>query len=394
MPLRVLVVPDKFKGTLSAQAAAQAIAAGWRQKRPDDVLELLPMSDGGDGFGRVMSELLGAQARVTPTVNAAHQPIQATWGWASPTRTAVVESAQVIGLALLPPKQFHPFALDTFGLGAVLAAAAAAGAQRLLMGLGGSATNDGGFGVARAAGWTFLDPRGDPILRWTDLTRLARLNPPDRPQPFGEFIVAVDVRNPLLGATGATRVYGPQKGLRPEDFEQAEACLERLAAVARAQLGIGADTEPGAGAAGGLGFGLRCFLGARLESGFELFARLSRLEDRVRQAQLVLTGEGAIDEQSLMGKGVGEVAALCRKHHVRCLGLAGVVSEAAAAKARAAGFEQLLALVPGLATREEAMKDAGGWLTRLAAAVAEATSDGRTSAALDLRASRARSPGG
>jgi glycerate kinase len=370
MRLRVLVVPDKFKGTLSAREAADAIAAGWRQRRPADELDLLPMSDGGDGFGTVISALLDAEVRVTPTVDAARRPIQAAWGWAPRTRTAIVESAQVIGLALLPPKRFHPFALDTFGLGAVLEAAAAAGAQRLLMGLGGSATNDGGFGVARAVGWTFLDQAGQPMAQWTDLIRLAQLRPPDRPLRLGEVVVAVDVRNPLLGPTGATRVYGPQKGLQPQDFELAEACLERLAAIARAQLGVAAATEPGAGAAGGLGFGLRCFLGARLESGFELFARLSQLEDRIRQAQLVLTGEGAIDDQSVMGKGVGEVAALCRKHGVRCVGLAGLVSEPAAAKAPEAGFERLFAIVPALATREAALEDAAGWLVRLSAGVA------------------------
>lgn len=370
MRLRVLVVPDKFKGTLSAREAADAIAAGWRQRRPADELDLLPMSDGGDGFGTVISALLDAEVRVTPTVDAARRPIQAAWGWAPRTRTAIVESAQVIGLALLPPKRFHPFALDTFGLGAVLEAAAAAGAQRLLMGLGGSATNDGGFGVARAVGWTFLDQAGQPMAQWTDLIRLAQLRPPDRPLRLGEVVVAVDVRNPLLGPTGATRVYGPQKGLQPQDFELAEACLERLAAIARAQLGVAAATEPGAGAAGGLGFGLRCFLGARLESGFELFARLSQLEDRIRQAQLVLTGEGAIDDQSVMGKGVGEVAALCRKHGVRCVGLAGLVSEPAAAKAPEAGFERLFAIVPALATREAALEDAAGWLARLSAGVA------------------------
>src|ERR1044072_3112912 len=163
MPLKVLIVPDKFKGTLTARAAAELIARGWRQARPQDTLELLPMSDGGDGFGDVLSAVWDAEEQTVATLDAAHHPLQAGWWWDRTAATAIIESARIIGLAILPPKKFHPFDLDTFGLGAALAAAAQGGTRHFLRGIGGSATNDGGFGVARALGWTFLDEHDQPI---------------------------------------------------------------------------------------------------------------------------------------------------------------------------------------------------------------------------------------
>src|SRR5438034_6768296 len=221
MPLNVLIITDKFKGTLTAQAAADLIARGWRQARPQDSLELLPMSDGGDGFGEVLGRLLKVEERTLATLDAAHTPLQAKWWWDPGTRTAIIESARIIGLALLPTKKFHPFDLDTFGLGAALQAAADMGARHCLMGIGGSATNDGGFGVARSLGWQFLDEHEQPIEQWRQLASLQRICPPAPAENSPQLLVAVDVRNPLLGAPGVTRVYGPQKGLRPEVFEHA-----------------------------------------------------------------------------------------------------------------------------------------------------------------------------
>lgn len=206
MPIRVLIAPDKFKGTLTAAQAARAIANGWRRARPADALDVFPISDGGDGFGEVLGELLGAHARKVRTLNAAHEPCAARWWWEPATQTAIIESARVIGLAMLPPGKFHPFDLDTFGLGAVLRAAATLGARRCVVGIGGSATNDGGFGVARALGWRFLDGSGRELESWTGLDTLVRLVPPKRTRLFPSLTVAVDVRNPLLGARGATRI--------------------------------------------------------------------------------------------------------------------------------------------------------------------------------------------
>ena len=325
MALRVLIVPDKFKGTLTAHAAATAIARGWRKARRTDQLEPLPMSDGGDGFGEVMGALLDAKIQKIQTVDAAHRRCAARWWWEPTSKTAIIESAGVIGLAQLPPGKFHPFQLDTFGLGAVVRAASAQGARRCLIGIGGSATNDAGFGLARALGWEFHDRAGNSLESWTQLHALTHLIPPARRRWFEETIVAVDVQNPLLGSEGCTRIYGPQKGLKPGDLAAAEKNLRRLAEVSKNQSQRDFAAQPGAGAAGGLGFGFRCFLGAVLQPGFELFARHAELGQRIRAADLVITGEGALDASSLMGKGVGEIARVCRKLEVPCLGLAGTV---------------------------------------------------------------------
>jgi len=371
MPLNVLIVPDKFKGTLTARAAAELIAAGWHEARPEDKLDLLPMSDGGDGFGEVLSLLLKVEKLTVSTLDAAHRPQQAPWWWDPDTGTAIIESARIIGLALLPANKFHPFDLDTFGLGAALKAAADIGARHCLMGIGGSATNDGGFGVARSLGWRFLDEHEQPIEQWRQLSSLQRICPPAPAEKSPQLLVAVDVRNPLLGAAGATRVYGPQKGLRPEEFEHAEKCLSRLAEVVERDLRLDAAAEPGAGAAGGLGFGLRCFFNARFESGFNLFARYARLQERIRATQLVLTGEGAIDTSTLMGKGVGEIARLCLEAKVPCIGLAGTVRNSELMEQGLEhSFTRVFGIAPHLTTPELAVRDPGVWLPRLAAEVA------------------------
>jgi glycerate 2-kinase len=371
--MHVLVAPDKFKGTLTAQAAAALIAQGWREVRPNDSLDLLPMSDGGDGFGQVMANLTQAEAHRIITIDAAHRPREATWWWHQSNQTAIIESAQVIGLTWLTSGQHHPFDLDTYGLGAVLRAASARQPARCLVGIGGSATNDGGFGMARSLGWTFLDDTLRPIERWINLRSLRSIRRPEAALVLSDLLVAVDVRNALLGPTGASRVYGPQKGLKPEDFALAEACLGRLAEVVRLDLGLDLASEPGTGAAGGLGFGLRCFLNARLESGFELYANSARLAERIAQADLVITGEGAIDRSTLMGKGVGELAGLCVMGKVPCWGLAGKLAIGQSNdREPVRPFERLWGIAPRLTSEEAAMREPEIWLPRLAAEAASA----------------------
>ena len=368
MSLKVLIAPDKFKGTLGARAAAQAIARGWRKARLDDALELLPISDGGDGFGEVMSELVGARQLSCRTVDAAHRPCKATWWWDAKTKTAIIESAKIVGLAMLPPGEFHPFDLDTFGLGAVLRTARDKGAKQILVGIGGSATNDGGFGLARALGWKFFNCDGRLIERWTDLHGLKRIQPPQR-RGSGRVIVAVDVQNKLLGVRGATRIYGPQKGLQPQDFELAERCLRWLAKVlgvppsgGNIRLKPELQTIPGTGAAGGLGFGLLAFLGAKLEPGFDLFARHATLEHRLRDADLVITGEGAIDRSTLMGKGVGQIAKRCLKLKIPCLGLTGMTVRSAAVNQ----FFSEVHTLTDLTSPAQAKAKSSFWLEQLA----------------------------
>lgn len=364
MPLRLLIAPDKFKGTLSARAAAESIARGWRSVRLDDELDLLPMSDGGDGFGEILAGLLDAAPVPLHTVDAAHRPLDAVWWWHEATRTALVESARIIGLALLPAKRFHPFELDTRGLGAALRAAADRGAQRCLVGIGGSATNDAGFGVARSLGWRFFGETGDELTAWTQLRRLSVVRPPPQSSLFEELVVAVDVQNPLLGPNGCTRIFGPQKGISPEDFDLAERCLDRLAMMLRHQCEQDHAAEPGAGAAGGLGFGLRSFAGARLEPGFGLFAQHAGLEKRLAAADAVITGEGAIDAQTLMGKGVGELALLCRQAGVPCLALAGAAQPGVETERL---FAATHLLTPDFVSSQRAFAETAACLEELAA---------------------------
>jgi glycerate kinase len=363
--LNVLIIPDKFKGTLTAGAAAEAIARGWRKVRPLDTLNLVPMSDGGDGFGEVLGRLLHAEERQVEALDAAHRQCQARWWFDSRSRTALIDSAGVIGLAMLPSGKFHPFDLDTYGLGLVIKAAAESGTERCLVGIGGSATNDAGFGMARALGWEFLSSHG-PIERWTDLTSLKRLAPPKPREVFTTCNVAVDVQNRLLGPQGATRIYGPQKGMRPQDFESAEQALEALAKVVRQELGQDYHEVPGSGAAGGLGFGFLAFLGGRLEGGFDLFAAQADLELRLKSADLVITGEGAIDQSTVMGKGVGRVGQWCGKLGIPCIRLAGQVTlECAAGNA----FTQSHSLTE-VTSLESAKGEPAYWLEHLAGVVA------------------------
>ncbi len=361
MALKVLIAPDKFKGTLTAKQAATAIARGWKVARPGDRQTMLPISDGGDGFGPLLGKLLGTQTRQTTTLDAAHRPIESRW-WLEPkSRTAVIESANVIGLVMLPHGKFHPFDLDTFGLGKVLQRATTAGATRCIIGIGGSATNDGGFGVARSLGWRFLKRDGNDIERWPDLTSLHLVQPPKQRRLFNKLTVAVDIRNPLLGRNGASHIYGPQKGLRVTDISLAESALRRLATVWAKQNGCAAKL-PGAGAAGGLGFGLHCFLGAEIESGFRLFARMAKLPKLIREHDLVITGEGAMDRQTVMGKGVGELAKMARKCGCKCFALAGKIEDA---KELNPYFNKSAALTD-LTTSRKAEADAGKWLDQLA----------------------------
>ncbi len=365
MPRRILIAPDKFKGTLTARTAAEAIAAAWLSVHPHDEVRLVPMSDGGDGFGSVLADTLAAEQRSTGTTDSAARPRSAQWWFSASRSVAVVETAQIIGLALLPHRQFHPFHLDTFGIGTVLRDAVGTGAQDVWVGIGGSSTNDAGFGMARSLGWQFLDHSNSPILRWPDLVRLAQVRPPEHSlAEHCRFTVAVDVDNPLLGPQGCSRIYGPQKGLLPDDMAPAEAALGQLAQVMSDHLGRDIASIPGSGAAGGLGFALQAFLNARVESGFEIFARGCDLDRHMSWADVVITGEGSLDRQSLMGKGTGRVAARARSAGKPCIGLAGMVEPLAPGEESV--FTTTHAIVPGIAPLEAAKAEAARHLSELA----------------------------
>ena len=363
MSLNILIIPDKFKGTLTAFEAAEAMAGGWRKGRPEDRLETLPMSDGGDGFGETLARQERGQLRRIATVDAAGQSITAPWWRLPDSNTAIVESACVVGLARLPEGKYHPFELDSRGLGIVMAELRRQSVKRVLIGLGGSATNDGGFGMATALGWRFLRPDRSPIERWPELTALRTIEAPAEARNDWEVTVAVDVQNRLLGAEGATRIYGPQKGLREDELPVAEACLERMAECLRRLNGRDDARRAGAGAAGGLGFGLFSFFDAQARLGFDVFAELTGLEAKIAWADLVITGEGALDASTMMGKGVGQVANRCRRQGKPCLGLSGVTTVRPSA---VSGISRTYSLTPDLAGLDEAMAHSSRLLTHLA----------------------------
>ena len=360
MPLSVLIAPDKFKGTLTAKQAANAIASGWEAARPKDRLTQLPISDGGDGFGPLMADVLGGEQSTFRTKNAAGEEIESKY-WATDERTLLFESASIIGLAILDPEKRRPFNNDSTGLGIALQLTLVDFSRHCIIGIGGSATTDGGFGFAHQLGWKFLDGDNQEIKSWPELTQLASVNP-----PAIEFsiptTVAVDVQNPLLGPNGCTRVYGPQKGLREEDIPKAEAALTRLAEIWESQTGEDAAGLPGAGAAGGLGFGLHCFAGAEIRSGFEIYAETAGLEELLKEADVVVTGEGSMDRQTVMGKGVGELAKMARENDCRCIGLAGKVEDHPALTEHMNNCHALT----DLTSLAEAKKDADQWLEKLA----------------------------
>jgi glycerate kinase len=360
--MKVLIVPDKFKGTLTAHQAAEAIAQGWKNVRPSDDLELLPMTDGGDGFGEILGHLLNAKRQHYRTLNAAHEPIDGEWWWSESRQTAIVESARIIGLAMLPPGKFHPFQLDTRGLGQLLRHIAAEHTKTsLLIGIGGSATNDAGFGMALGLGYRFRDGISLGIEHWPQMDRLLNIDLPLKDSDFLHVTIACDVQNPLLGPEGASRIYGPQKGLRPEDFPVADRCFERLTEIVKRDLNRDYAGEPGTGAAGGLGYGVRAFLNGEFKPGFEIFAEAAQLREKIARADLVITGEGAIDPQTEMGKGTGAVAKLTRGAGKRCIALAGHVSP----KLTANNFEFALGITPFLTNKEDAFRDPQIWLAKV-----------------------------
>ena len=361
LSLSVLIAPDKFKGTLTAPQAAKAIARGWTTARPEDTLTQLPISDGGDGFGALMAGALRADPLTVQTQDASHAPTTAPCWNVYNSGTAIIESANILGLAMLPAEKRRPLALDSRGLGIVLRNENFADCRQQIIGIGGSATNDGGFGMAQELGWSFENAQGEPICAWVDLVDLQKIHPPETELPC-EIIVAVDVQNPLLGPNGCTRVFGSQKGLRDEDIPRAEAALARLAEVWEAQTGEDAASLPGAGAAGGLGFGLHCYAEAEIRSGFEIFAEAAGLDALLREADVVVTGEGAMDRQTIMGKGVGELAKRARANGCRSFGLAGMIEDR---PTLAKHLDDCRALTD-LTTPAEAEADAARWLEKLA----------------------------
>jgi glycerate kinase len=327
--VKVVIAPDKFAGTLSAAQAATAMAQGWRRARPDDTVLEVPLADGGEGTLDVVEAAVPGSGRVEAEVaDARGTAADAAW-LRLPDGRALVESAQACGLQRLAKDQRDPLATTTYGVGQLLASAAADGASEILVGLGGSATVDGGAGMATALGHRLLRADGNGVKIGASWVRdLVRIVP--GPGLGVPVLAAVDVDAPLLGPHGAAAVFGPQKGARPQDVPALEAALEALADAAERALPGGPWRDlPGAGAAGGLGFGLAAFCGAGLVSGAGLIAELVGLEAALDGADIVLTGEGSLDAQTAAGKVPAHVLAAARERGVPVLAIAGVIADGA-----------------------------------------------------------------
>jgi glycerate kinase len=348
--LRVLIAPDCFGDSLTAAAAARAIAAGWSQARPADTLVLAPQSDGGPGFVEVLAAgHPGIEIRQARVRGPLAEDVDADWAFDPATATAYIESAQACGLHLLPstPTPQTAWAAHTFGVGQLIGAACAAGARTIVVGLGGSACTDGGRGMIDALGGLMSAVR-----------TLAGV----------ELIAATDVEHRLLGPTGAAHVFGPQKGADPATVERLDARLADWAEQLQHATGRHVPDEPGAGAAGGLGAALLA-LGARRVSGAELLNSHTGTSDEVARCNLLITGEGRFDEQTLNGKVVGSLAALARGHNVPVLVLAGQVALPPAV-VRAAGVNAAYALADHAGSVQRAIDEAAAQLTGMAARAA------------------------
>lgn len=327
--MKIVIAPDKFAGTLTAAQAADAMASGWRAARPDDEVVTVPMADGGEGTLDVVLAAVPDATRLTVEVaDAKAVATQADW-LRLPDGRALVEAAQACGLARVPPGERRPRQATSYGVGQLLAAAVAEGAREVIVGLGGSATVDGGAGMAMALGHRLLRGDGNGVKIGAEYLRgLHHIEPVD-PPPV-PVVAAVDVTSPLLGPDGAAAVFGPQKGAEPDDVPVLEQALARLARVVERDLDGGPWRDlPGAGAAGGLGFALAAFCRARLIGGSEAVAELTGLEAALQGADVVLTGEGSLDAQTSRGKVPAYLAERARAHAASVMAVAGRLEEGA-----------------------------------------------------------------
>lgn len=323
---RIVVAPQAFKGSLDAPHVAQAIARGVRQIFPEAELTLLPVADGGEGTVRALVQASGGHTVTTRVMGPLERPVNATWGILGGGDVGVIEMAAASGLTLIRRQERNPLRTTTYGTGELIRHALDQGIRRLIIGIGGSATNDGGTGMARALGARFLDSHGQELrLGGGHLRYLDRIDPSglDPRLKDLEIEVACDVNNPLCGPNGASAVYGPQKGADPQMIRELDAALERYAEILTRDVGKDVAHVPGSGAAGGLGAGLLAFTNATLRSGVEIVFHAIDLERKLRDADLVFTGEGRMDEQDLYGKAPMEVAKLATRLGIPTIAVVG-----------------------------------------------------------------------
>lgn len=376
--MKIVLAPNAFKGSASAPAAAAAMARGVRQALPACVVEEVPVSDGGDGLHELTLEALGGEEVASTVTGPRFDPVPSGFVVARERGLAVIETARASGLVLLDGRALDPTEATTLGTGELIRAALDEGLRHLIVGIGGSATNDGGVGMAAALGWRFKDAQDRDVTPvGGELTRIVTIDDAGRDPRLAEtrIEVACDVDNPLCGPRGAAIVYGPQKGATPAQVTDLDCGLAHLADLVAATTDTDDRDRPGAGAAGGLGFGLRVFAGATLRPGTEIVFELVRLDEHLAGADLVITGEGRIDEQTLMGKAPAAVAMRARARGIPCYALTGSIDVDIEAL-RAVGIGAAFKIGHGPRPLEEAMAQAPAHLERAAErAVREFASD-------------------
>lgn len=354
--MKVTIAMDSFKGSLSSLAAGAAVRAGLCRAVPAAEAIVCPLADGGEGTVEALTAGLGGELVRAVVTGPLGAPVECAYGVKG--ELAVIEMAGAAGLPLVPPEKRDPLYTTTFGVGEVIRDAVSRGCRRFIVGIGGSATNDGGAGMLQALGFGLLDETGAPIpFGARGLSALRKITAENALPALRActFRVACDVTNPLCGETGCSAVFGPQKGADAERIRRMDGWLAAFAALAKAVFPESDADFPGSGAAGGLGFAFRSFLGARLESGIEIVMEETGLEEKIRDADVVVTGEGRLDAQTAMGKAPAGVAKLAKRYGKPVIAFAGGVAEGADA-CNAAGIDAFFPAVRGVTTLSEAME--------------------------------------
>jgi glycerate 2-kinase len=364
--MRVVIAPDKFKGSLTALQAAAAMARGVARAVPHATIDQVPMADGGEGTTQALVAATGGSVREAQVTGPLGEPVIACFGLLGDGQIAVIEMAAASGLVLVPAGKRNPLITTTSGTGELLLAAIAAGARRVVVGIGGSATNDGGAGFGQSLGFRLLDDAGrDLEVGGGNLGHLASIDPAGRRRDLDgiEIAVACDVSNPLCGPEGASAIYGPQKGATPEMIEALDRNLAHFAAIVERDLDVAIKDQPGSGAAGGLGAGLVAFAAGKLEPGIKLIIDAVNLAVRLENADLCLTAEGTIDAQSAFGKTAVGVAELASSLGCPTLALAGSIGPGAEAVLEH-GIDAYFSICPGPISLDQAIDQAGALLER------------------------------
>ncbi len=351
--MKIVIAPDKFKGCLSALEAADSISDGFKSVWGDALCELFPIADGGEGTAEAFCAALNGKWISVDSHDPLGRPNSARFVWNG--AVAALEMSEASGFRLVRVEERDPLNSNTYGTGEIMRQAIALGAKRIIVGLGGSATNDGGIGMAAALGFEFLDENGNSLEPFPrNFLKISRIERP-KADSIPDVIAAVDVRSPLLGERGASHTYGPQKGADPETVETLERGMSHLVDVVQRDLEIRQREVPGDGAAGGLGFGLRVFCNAEIRGGFDLVTEASGIEEAIRICDFVATGEGSVDRQTLEGKGPAGVAAMARKHGRPSVVFAGTLSNDPRLDDV---FDALCPIVPCPMALEDALRDA------------------------------------